>query len=645
MTMNLREYQLDAVDAVFNGWQTMDRVAIEVATGGGKTVIFAEIIKRTLATNPNAKIVLLAHRGELLRAGQKTIARHNNIQVGVVDGQVAPALRKRHLEAQVVCINTATLGVSKKARDNGSARLAAVTELHRVLGNVDLVIMDECHRANTDTALDCLRELGCFSGVRLVGVTATLFRGDSKMLTDVFEDCVYRKNLIDLIEEGYLVDIKMKKAHVDGMDLTKVALSRSMSMEDFNATDLDKVMEAAGAEGVIAEFANRYCTDRKTLVFTPTVKAAERVADAFTALGLGARVVHGSMPATDRTAALEEFENGDLQFLINCMILTEGVDLPSCSAIIMARPTKSQQLYLQILGRSLRLADDKEDALIIDLVGATSVNGMVTASTVFDAKDGESAKGAAARAANVKLVITAKANAVLLGLTPDEQEEYPDAETILSGSFNLFDLEIEDIVAQVKKAAKETKERKERERVKKLPDFPSPGRAGSLLELDLDFLLSLESWATLPQYKGSYAAGLCVADKWYSFYCDKSRKFDNGRYGFICEGVDSFELMEEAIINYTKTFPGTAGAMYFTQNKLQPMHPKRKKKASAEQIKFMVGLLMRAKIKEDEVAALRTKEIKQPNIGCVVDWIDYLLLCSDARKQITSVKEYLREPH
>jgi superfamily II DNA or RNA helicase len=643
VSQTLRKYQEEGVDAAFLGWQTMDRVAMEVATGGGKTLVAAEVIKRTIAAKPNAKIVFLAHRGELLRAGQKTISKHCGIQVGVVDGQVAPALRKKHLQAQVVCINTATLGVSKNQRGNGGKRLATVKSLHDTLGNVDLIILDECHRANTDTAMDCLTELGAFSGTRLLGITATLFRTDSKMLTDVFEDCVYKKNLLDLIEEGYLVDIKMKKAHVDGMDLTKVALSRSMSVTDFNATDLDRVMEEAGAEGVIAEFAKRYCGDRKTLVFTPTVAAAERVAAAFKEQGLGSRVVHGSMPSKERAEALEAFEDGDLQFLINCMILTEGVDLPSCSCIIMARPTKSQQLYLQIIGRALRLAEDKDDALLIDLVGATSVNGLVSGSTLFNTHTGETALEAKQRRETIQRIIQAKAATVHAALTPEEQEENP-IETIISGSFNLWDVEVEELVEQVKRASKESKARKERERVRTLPSFPSPGRCGSLLELDLDFLLSLESWATLPQYKGSYAAGLCHNDRWYAFYCDKSKKkSDDRRYGFIAQNLASFEEMEAAIIEFTKTFPGTAGAAYYSQNKLQPNHPKRSKKASADQIKFMINLLRRAKIRDEELTMLSNKEMKQPNIGTVLDWIDYLLLCSDAREQCAHVKGWLRD--
>lgn len=607
------------------------------------TVIFSEVIKRTLAANPKAKIVLLAHRGELLRSGAKTIAAHCGIQVGIVDGQVAPALRKRHLKAQVVAINTATLGVSTKQRDTQGSRVSTVTELHKALGNVDLVILDECHRANTDTAMDCLTELGCFSGTRLLGVTATLFRTDSKMLTDVFEACVYKKTLVDLIEAGFLVDIVMKKAMIAGLDLTKVGVSRSMSIEDFNATDLDRVMEAAGAEGVIAEFAKRYTEDRRTLVFTPTVTSAERVKSSFNSVGLDATVVHGSMKPSDRAAALNNFEEGKVQYLINCMILTEGVDLPSCSCIIMARPTKSQQLYLQILGRSLRLSEDKENALIIDLVGATSINGLVNAENIFGVRDNEGIKDATERHAQIQATIQAKAQLVVAQLTPEEQEEY-DLEKIVSGSFNLFDVEVEEIIAQVKHAAKESIERKERVRLRNLPSFPAPGRSGSMLELDFDFLVSLESWSTLPQYKGSYCCVVTIPGVGLvPFYCDKSRTFDKGRYGYIGNPVQTFEEAERAVIDFTTSFPGTAGAMYYSQNKLQANHPTRNKKPSVDQIKFMVNLLKRVGIKLDEVDALETKNVKQPNVGVVVDWIDFLILSPDARKQADSVREYFKD--
>jgi superfamily II DNA/RNA helicase len=396
----------------------------------------------------------------------------------------------------------------------------------------------------------------------------------------------------------------------------------------------------------VAEFAKRYTHNRKTLVFTPTVNAAERVARAFESVGLGAKVVHGALPPSERAQALEDFENGDLQYLINCMLITEGTDLPSCSAIIMARPTKSQQLYIQILGRALRLHDDKENALIIDLVGATSVNGMVSANQIFQAKEGETASDATARIEETKRIITNKAAAVHALLDPETQADF-DIETIVSGSFNLFDVEVEELVEQVTKKAREKREQKERERLRKLPSFPGPGRSGSLLELDLDFLVSLESWATLPQYKGSYACVVTLPNGTLQpFYCDKSKTYDNGRYGFITpEPVKTFEEAELAVVEFTKTFPGTAGAVYYAQNKLQPNHPKRNKKASAEQIKFMKTLLKRAKIKTDEVAALEAKprEIKEPTIGVCVDWIDYLLLCSDARKQAAAVREYYRE--
>jgi superfamily II DNA or RNA helicase len=642
ITMELRAYQNDAVDAVFHDWSTgVVRTAIEVGVGGGKTLVMAEVIKRTLAAKPDAKIVILAHRGELLRGAAKTARVHLGIQVGVVDGQVAPALRKKHLACQVVCINTATLGVSSKQRMNNGNRTKIVSELHRLLGNVDLVLMDECHRSNTDTALDCITELGCFSGTRLLGVTGTLFRQDNKLLTDVFENCCYRKGMLDLIAEGWLVEPKMKKALIAGMDLNKVAVGRSMNMGDFSETDLDRVMAEAGAEGVIAEFAKRHCGTRKTLVFTPTVNAAERVARAFADVGLESVVVHGSMPPKERLDALERFENGDLQFIINCMIITEGVDLPAASCIIMARPTKSKQLYIQILGRALRLSDGKEDALVIDLVGATSVNNMVSCDTVFGVQGEEGVLEAKARREYVAGVVATKAAAVHAALTPEEQAEVP-LETLISGSFNLFDVELDELIEQVKKQAKESTERKERERVKTLPHFPAPGRSGSMLELDFDFLLALSSWATLPQYKNSYAAAVVDDEgKYTAFYCDSSKHYDKGRYGFICERVDSFEDMEQSVVKFTETFPGTAGAMYFKQNKLDPSHPKRKKPASAEQIKFMTNLLSRAKIKQDEVAMMKNGEMKKPNIGTVLDWLDYLLLCQDARKQCQSVREFL----
>jgi superfamily II DNA or RNA helicase len=188
----------------------------------------------------------------------------------------------------------------------------------------DLVIIDEAHHAVSETYR---MVLAMWPNAKILGVTATPDRQDQLALGNVFETVAYRYETPDAIADGWLAPITWDRA-----------------------TDINDLMLATYG--------------RRTVIFTPNVAQAIEVADE---LGPEAGVVYGSLSKTERTATLDKFKAGELQYMVNCNILTEGFDCPEIEAVAMLRSTDSRAMFVQCLGRGLRLAPGKEDCLYIGL--------------------------------------------------------------------------------------------------------------------------------------------------------------------------------------------------------------------------------------------------------------------------------------
>lgn len=363
MTVKLRDYQVEAVNSVFSAWgDGHRRVAIIIATGGGKTVTFSEIIRAFREEHQGfgqpQKVLVLAHRTELIEQAAATIRRlQPHLSVGVVQGSL------NQVHADVIVASQQTIRTEKRISK---------------LPPVGLVVVDECHRVPSATyarTLDMLR-VNEPDGPLLLGVTATFTREDNKSMSDHFDHVAFRLDVVDLIGQGHLVDVKFKRVLVEGLDLTKVNTTKIGKAKDLEVGSLAAVMEEAGAFGVVAEAYVRYASDRQGLVFTPTVESAEHCAEALNARGISARAVAGTTSRGERKAILARFAAGELQVVVNCAVLTEGFDMPATSCVVLARPTYSGTLFRQMVGRALRPAPDsgKTDALVLDLVGSTGRN-------------------------------------------------------------------------------------------------------------------------------------------------------------------------------------------------------------------------------------------------------------------------------
>lgn len=391
--LKLRGYQEDAIAAVFKAWagRRMRRPAIVLPTGAGKTVVFSSLVQRwreecgpsRMLEGIGKRVIVLAHRDELVdQAISKLRALlPADTSVGKVKAQ------DNDIDADVMVCSVQTLA-SKRRLD------ALAGDAKSAYGPIGLIITDECHHA---AAASYKKVYAAFPDALHLGVTATMARGDQVGLGEVWEDVVYKKSVLWMMSRGYLTDVEAKQVSV-GVDLGDVKKSRG----DYQAGDLGQALMESQAHKPIARAYVEHAKDRRGIIFTPTVETAHATAEELTSAGVKTAVVSGETPRDERRRIFEDFRTGRIQALSNCMVLTEGFDAPWAEVAVIARPTQSQPLYVQMVGRVLRPWPGKERALVLDVVGASASNKLRTLidlepGKVQEVKEGETLQEAEER--------------------------------------------------------------------------------------------------------------------------------------------------------------------------------------------------------------------------------------------------------
>lgn len=373
-SLPLRDYQRAAIDALHTEWQAGGlRLAVLLPTGAGKTVVFSHLAAEQHARG--VRTLVLAHREELIQqAAGKVRAVAPHLSVGIVKAE-----RDEHQDADVIVASVQTLANPKR---------------RQAIRGVGLVIVDEAHHAAAPTYLEVLEHFGCFDTTPAAGFTATMHREDGG-LADVWERIVYTRDILEMIADRHLVNVSGKAVRVADLDLDTVK-TRAGDLQD---GQLAQALDDSGAASVVADAYTEFAADRAGVVFTPTVDTAKSMADVLNARGIRTATVWGDMPKEERAATLKAYAAGDIQVLANCMVLTEGFDAPWASCAVIARPTKSAALYVQMVGRVLRPWQGKRDALVLDVMGAATRHKLATLADLTErdltVKDGESLAAAA----------------------------------------------------------------------------------------------------------------------------------------------------------------------------------------------------------------------------------------------------------
>lgn len=367
-SLPLRDYQETTLQAIGKELaEGRNRTAVVLPTGAGKTVVFSHLIQQTLQRE-RGRAAVLVHREELAeQARAKLHSVAPDLRVGIVKAE------RNEIDADVLVCSVPTLANVR--------RLTQVPPL-------SLVVPDECHHAVAETWTNALKYFGSYDGLPTVGFTATLTRGDSRHLGDVWQSVAYQMDILDLIP-NYLVDVKGYRVHVAELDLDAVKRSRG----DLQAGDLGRALADADTGEAIARAVRKYAADRQTVVFAPTVDTAYAFAEALQDEGFTAETIEGFTTTEERQAIFERFRTGQTQILTNCMVLTEGWDAPWASCAVIARPTTNAGLYVQMVGRVLRKWPDKDDALVLDVVGASTRNRLASLADLTQSKELEVDEG------------------------------------------------------------------------------------------------------------------------------------------------------------------------------------------------------------------------------------------------------------
>lgn len=351
MPVTLRPYQARAVEAVRQSYRAGARAPLLVVpTGGGKTVIFSHITGNALGSGRS--VLILLHRRELIRQTAQKLAA-----AGVPHGIIAPGHTPRREAVQVASVQT----LGRRLSDN---RFAAP----------DLIVIDEAHHA---IAGQWKAVLDAWPQAKVLGVTATPERMDGRGLGTavggVFDDLVMGPTVAELVAQGHLTDTVVY-APPHAPDLSRVRTRGG----DYDAAALRAAMEVPSITGdAVAHYA-KHAPGQPAILFATSVQHAEAMAQVFRAQGWRAVAASGETPAKDRDAAIQGLATGAVQVLCACDLISEGLDVPAVSAVILLRPTKSLALYLQQVGRGLRPAEGKRHLVVLDHAGNTQRHGLVT---------------------------------------------------------------------------------------------------------------------------------------------------------------------------------------------------------------------------------------------------------------------------
>lgn len=346
--LKLRPYQQIGVNGLRDSYLKGFRAPLFVLpTGGGKTVVFSYVAASTSARGK--RVLILVHRVELLRQTSAKLT-----EAGLYHGLISPKYTP-NLQAPVQVASVQTV-------------IKRLEKIHPP----DLIIIDEAHHA---VAGSWRKVIDAFPNARILGVTATPCRGDGTGLGQiaggVFDDLVMGPQIYELIQMGFLVK-PIIYAPREKIDLSGVSIVRG----DYDVTQVEKLVDKPTITGDAVQHYMRICPGAPAVVFCVSVAHAKHVAEEFRRSGFRAYHADGSLEDDVRSRILNGLGNGTVDVVTSCDLISEGTDIPAIGCAILLRPTQSLGLYIQQVGRALRIADGKRNAYILDHVGNVLTHGM-----------------------------------------------------------------------------------------------------------------------------------------------------------------------------------------------------------------------------------------------------------------------------
>lgn len=320
MELKLRRYQEEVISSVNARFLTETKGMCVLPTGSGKTVIFTSLAKQL-----NKKTLAVGHTNEIISQIKETAKR---VGTDLIEA----------------------ISIQKLSYPSHRSKI--------VSAGFEMLIIDECHRAHAKTYKSLMALL---PNSKILGFTATPFRYDKKKLSELFGDTICSISIPQMIDEGFLCDMEGYRASVK-CSLQKISRTKG----DFSVRGLTAVINFKNRNEVIVNKYLDLARGEKSICFCASVEHAQDLKKEFIEKGVCAEIIHGGLSKNHRESILKKFKSGEIRVLTNCQVLTEGFDEPSVTCLIMARPTLSKTLYLQMIGRGFRPSPGKEVCKVIE---------------------------------------------------------------------------------------------------------------------------------------------------------------------------------------------------------------------------------------------------------------------------------------
>ena len=365
----LRPYQLKAKEDILRAWESSLHVMLQMPTGTGKTRLFVSLIADIRRHDPEAGVLIVTHRRELVEQISRSLSEHYHLPHGILGGGGS---RDIHADILIGSIQTLAGRIGKWSEVKSPDEIRSLAESRVQITGIghsktDYIIVDEAHHALAPS----YRKLWeVYPEARILGVTATPCRLRKASFAGLFDTLVESRPMQEFIREGYLADyryytVSNKRAAIQHVN----RLTRFGADGDYLVKDLDACCNLEEEISFLVDCYEAYADGKKGIVYVVNRSHGQRVAERFRERGVAAISIDCETPADERARALEDFREGKLKVLVNVELFTEGFDCPDIEFVMLARPTRSLALYLQQVGRALRPSPDGGKVVILDTAG------------------------------------------------------------------------------------------------------------------------------------------------------------------------------------------------------------------------------------------------------------------------------------
>ena len=336
----LRDYQIDICSRVSEAFEHHRSVMVQMPTGTGKTMVLAELVKQLMMKDEGVRILIVAHRRELIEQIKATIKRMK--------------------------------------MDSRNITVESIQTISRRIDALDfipsLVVIDEAHHALAKT-YKMMWET--WPDAKFLGLTATPCRLNGKGFTDLFDILVQSWDIPTFIKEKWLSTYDFVSIKADSRTQQLISSLKKRGADgDYQVKEMDAVLNKRPSIERLYNCVMEYAHNRKGFVYAININHARSIAEYYQSQGVNAVAIDSHTPVKERERIISSFRSGGLQVLVNVDIFSEGFDCPDVEFIQLARPTLSLAKYLQMVGRGLRPSKGKKNCMIIDNVGLYRVFGL-----------------------------------------------------------------------------------------------------------------------------------------------------------------------------------------------------------------------------------------------------------------------------